>query len=404
MSRNGVPGGTGSVVGPQDQQEAGADSLPSKPRRRRGWVLWTSLGLLVVLVSVLGALGRSASDDGPLSPGSPAPDGAMAAAQVLREQGVTVHVPGSYGQALQALSPGATLLLDDPNGWVDADRLQLLAAEAGRVVLLRPDFTQLEALAPQISPAGVVPSEDGSAASLAADCGAADPAAADTIDAGGRLYRGPVTCFPVPGGPDDAGSYAATSNGSVVVLGNSRLLANSVIAERGNAALVLRTLGAHEELVWFAPTAADYVPEDTTAAGPPLPGWVIPTAAWLVIVAVIAAFRQGRRLGPLAVEPMPVLVRSSETAEGRARLYQDGRASHRAGQVLRSGTKVRLARFLRLPAVTGPNDLVFAVAAAASRPVEEIAALLNGPLPAGDAELVRWAQTLQKLEEEVTGE
>ena len=380
----------------------------TKAARRRGRLLWTALGLLVVLVAVIGSLGRSGSSGEPLGPGNPAPEGAMAVAEVLGSRGVDVRVPAGYDQALDALGPDTTLLLHDPNGWLDAERLQALAGRSSRVVLLRPDFAQLSAAAPQISAAGLVPESlatgDGDGPrELHAGCPAADASAARTIDAGGQLYRGPVTCFPLPDGPADAGSYAATADGTAVVLGNPDLLANSTVASRGNAALVLRTLGSEPTLVWFSPTPADVLPADDAAQAPPLPDWVGPVAAWLVIVAAFAAFAAGRRLGPLAVEPLPVLVRSSETAEGRARLYQDGRAADRAAQVLRSGTKVRLARFLRLHSTTGPQQLAAAVAAAADRPVHEVQQLLYGPLPADDADLVRWAQSIQQLEEEVLG-
>ena len=65
-------------------------------------------------------------------------------------------------------------------------------------------------------------------------------------------------------------------------------------------------------------------------------------------VAVLAMLWRGRRLGPLAAEPLPVVVRSAETAEGRARLYQDGRSLDRAAATLRAAALTRLSARLRL--------------------------------------------------------
>ena len=55
---------------------------------------------------------------------------------------------------------------------------------------------------------------------------------------------------------------------------------------------------------------------------------------------------RGRRFGPLAVEPLPVVVRASEATRGRARLYRRARAYGRATAALRAAS----ARAHRLPA------------------------------------------------------
>ncbi len=46
----------------------------------------------------------------------------------------------------------------------------------------------------------------------------------------------------------------------------------------------------------------------------------------LGMTALVAALWRGRRFGPLAVEPLPVVVRASEATRGRARLYRRARA------------------------------------------------------------------------------
>ena len=70
----------------------------------------------------------------------------------------------------------------------------------------------------------------------------------------------------------------------------------------------------------------------------------------LVLVALGAVFWRSRRVGPLVVENLPVVVRASETMEGRARLYERSNSRLHALDALRVGTVARLARTCGLPA------------------------------------------------------
>lgn len=381
--------------------------------------MWIILALVLCAVVLLRVLTGSGSDGARLSPANPAPAGAMAAAQILAEQGVDVRSPGSFEEVLALLKDNgdqSTLLLFDPDGFLSQEQLAELNGLARRQVLVEPTFFQLSELAPAIRSAGVLPATD---APLTADCDAADAQAAERITAGGYAYRAPAACFPPPdnsagAGADDGaetgagssagtGSYAADDDAGVVVLGNSAVLANETLADHGNAALALRTLGSTGTLVWYLPTVSDTpaaaVPEDPRAL---LPGWVDPLLLWLFVVAVLAMLWRGRRLGPLAAEPLPVVVRSAETAEGRARLYQDGRALDRAAATLRAAALTRLSARLRLGPASSTDTVVRAVAAATGRPVHEVDHLLNRASSASDAALVQWSQELQALEEEVT--
>lgn len=379
--------------------------------RLRAWRVWIILALVLCAVVLLRILTGSGSDGAPLSPANPAPAGAMAAAQILDEQGVDVRAPGSFEEVLALLKDDgdqSTLLLFDPDGFLSQEQLAELNGLARRQVLVEPTFFQLSELAPGIRSAGVLSATD---APLNPDCDAADAQAAERITAGGYAYRAPAACFPPPenspgAGADSSaatGSYATDDDAGVVVLGNSAVLANETLADHGNAGLALRTLGSTGTLVWYLPTVADTpaaaVPEDPRAL---LPGWVDPLLLWLLVVAVLAMLWRGRRLGPLAAEPLPVVVRSAETAEGRARLYQDGRALDRAAATLRAAALTRLSARLRLGPASSTDTVVRAVAAATGRPVHEVDHLLNRAAPASDAALVQWSQELQALEEEVT--
>ena len=389
------------TIQPTQITQPGRTGIRARLRRRRVWIL---LGLVLCVVVILGVLSRPAGQQVRLSPASPAPEGAMAAAEILAGRGVNVHQPESFDAAVAALEarPGdSTLLLLDPDGYLDADRLESIGGLAGRLVLVEPSFQQLVALAPGIRSGGLLAA--GEETTLTAQCAVADAAAAGTISAGGLAYRAAETCFPPPAGDDGTGALALDDGGRVLVLGNSAVLTNEGLAAHGNAALALRTLGAHENLVWYQTTPADIaaadLPSDPRAL---LPGWVDPLLLWLLVVAVLAIFWRGRRLGPLAVEPMPVTVRSSETAEGRARLYQDGRAVERAAGNFRAAALTRLAARLRLGPGTTPDQVAAAAARATGRSPGDVHRLLNRPLPSGEAALVEWAQDLHDLEEEVT--
>ena len=75
----------------------------------------------------------------------------------------------------------------------------------------------------------------------------------------------------------------------------------------------------------------DLIPQNVT--------WIV----WqLCLVVLLVALWKGRRPGPLVAEELPVVVRASETVEGRGRLYRSRRARDRAAAALRTATLQRL--------------------------------------------------------------
>jgi hypothetical protein len=232
------------------------------------------------------------------------------------------------------------------------------------------------------------------------ECSLEDPSAAGNISAGnGQLYAGSgQICYRI----GDGGLYAVSDDGRVVVLGSTALLGNDRLDERGNAALVLRSLGDSPELVWYLPGLGD-VPQDKKPAtlSELAPTWVAFFGPWLLVVALFAVLWRGRRLGPLVFEPLPVVVKAAETAEGRARLYQDSRAVERAAANLRAGTLVRLSRVFRLGPDAGIGSLVEAVSRKTGRPPAQVWDILDHR-PDSQSGLVRWAQTLEQLEQEAS--
>lgn len=371
-------------------------------RRHRTWAI---LGVVfiagLVLTAVLQLQPRG--DRTTLSTRNPASDGARAAAEILGRHGVAVEQQDSLEATIRALDAarrageGTTVLLYDSSGYLRREQLQYLGGATDRLVVVTPRLNTLQGLAGGILQAGVV--QDNTEV-LAPGCVIPDPAAAGTVTArNGYLYDGEVVCYaPHDGG---GGLYAGSEDGRTVVLGSTEILSNGALAEQGNAALVLRTLGAEQRLVWYLPGIADVpaakqpVTLDELAAP-----WTHVLGPWLAFVAVLAMFWRGRRLGPLVFEPLPVVVKAVETAEGRARLYHDARAVDRATEVLRAGTLVRLARILRLGPDAGAPAIIDAAGRHLGRTPEEIGRVLNAT-PRAEAELVRWAQQLDRLEKEV---
>jgi len=190
-----------------------------------------------------------------------------------------------------------------------------------------------------------------------------------------------------------------------VLVGANTLFRNDKLAENGNAALAMRLLGKHATIVWYLPDTAD--PAAAAEAGHKTLWQVVP-AGWrwgtlmLFIALVFLALWQSRRLGPVSVEKLPVVVRAAEAVEGRARLYERGQVRGGAADSLRAATVSRLAARLGLARGATAADVAAAVAVRGGRPAVETTALLQaGTTPMDDRQLVALAAALDALEAEV---
>lgn len=200
---------------------------------------------------------------------------------------------------------------------------------------------------------------------------------------------GSTACY--PGEEGHSLVQVVEAGRTVTVLGSQQPLRNDSLASDGNAALLLNLL-AGKDVVWLIPAPAAERPTD------PLdllhPGFMLSLPV-LVAAFALLAFWRGRRLGPLVAERLPVVVRASETTEGRAQLYASRRARDRAAAALRSGLIERLRPILGLGPNTAPSTVVAAVSARCTYSPEQVYALLYGrpdgadPFLRDDAELVR---------------
>jgi hypothetical protein len=119
------------------------------------------------------------------------------------------------------------------------------------------------------------------------------------------------------------------------------------------------------------------------------------------VALVLAALWRMRRFGPLVFEPLPVVVRASETAEGHGRLYRSRRARDRAAAALRAAAAARLTTRTGLPQATSPEVICQELARRTGRGAGEIRAMLFGPVPGDDAALMKLATDLDDLEGQV---
>ncbi|MEQ1737485.1 MAG: DUF4350 domain-containing protein, partial [Rhodoglobus sp.] len=329
------------------QEDPAQETLtPTVRRAARRVAFWVVIVILVLGVSFLVIALRSEGAAGvPLAADNPAPQGAMAVAEVLRQQGVEVIETASLAETERVLdnrAGDATVLLWDIELLLDEGQHDRLLLATDDLVVLDPAFLELEDLAPGIAQAGASDGE------FDADCDLTAVEKAGTVEAAGSAYRIIDDEIDATGCLADGDRYGLVqtsyAGGTVTLLGLSDVLANGEILKAGNAALALNLLGTHETLVWYIPSADDLSDQAPLSIGELTPPWVIPFAAMVGLIALGAVFWRWRRVGPLVVENLPVVVRASETMEGRARLYERSDSRLHALDALRIGTVARLAR------------------------------------------------------------
>lgn len=378
----------------------GAGTLVRAPRRLRrilGWVLVSALVLVVGAAGLLLTAPSPAQRDA-LDPERPGPGGMQALAQILRQQGVSVDVVRSRADAAGRLDAHSTLVMSDPYTLSDAAVTELTDS-AHDLVLVSPSARMLRML--QLGAYG----SPSSPPTAGADCDVPAFAHVGTIAPGQLLLPDPgvTACF--GDATDGAAVLISEEDGARrAAVDGAALFTNEHLAENGNAALGLALLGAQPHVVWYVPSYED---SDRTDIDVPksladlTPGWVTPVIVLGMITALLAAAWRGRRFGPLVAETLPVTVRASETMLGRARLTAKAADAAHAADALRTGTLSRLAARLGLAARADAAAVADAAADRIRVDRAGVRALLTGPLPGSDAELVPYARRLAELESAV---
>lgn len=379
----------------------------SRPVR---WLVtrWRSTVVVIVVAASILALSLatlgSARNRGALDPDNPEADGGRAVARVLARHGVQVTVVRrAAALARTPLDRDTTVLVTSTErlGRTAARALGRRADGAGALVLAGPGPALLRALA---LPVEIDRPQLGDRTEADCDDGLLDGLSVDIPS--GTGYRGRagadvVGCFRGLG--EDPPALVARVDGGVptYAVGGVEVLVNDRVASADNAAVALRLLGQHDRLVWYVPDLQDVAVGDGDSLSAQLPSGLFP-ALWLGVAALLATMLwRGRRLGPLVVEPLPVVVKAVESTQGRGRLYRKVRDREHAAEILRSAVRARLTTRLRLPAGTDPRGLVVQVAQATGRDAADLHdLLLSRPVP-DDTTLTRLADELAALEEEV---
>lgn len=382
---------------------AAAGGTPASPTARQVWRAGRGplvIGLVLVLVAVISVLLGRETRAGYLDPGAPSPNGGRALASILRDQGTTVRVARSVEAARSAAGPETLVLVTRPwiysNGQIDA-----LRRLPGDRVLVAPTAGMVRRLAPGVRQEGTV---SVSPREPACDLGAAR--LAGTAEMGGVVYSAAATSGDVPALCYPSGGRASlvrvgADRRSVTVLGTGDPLTNDRLDEQGNAALALNLLGSGKTVIWLWPATPTLPGERERSPWDLISGEAKLAAVQLVVAVIVVALWRARRLGPVVAEPLPVVVRSAETVEGRGRLYRARRARDSAAEALRAACRERIVPRLGLSRGADEGAVVAAVAARSSRPPAVVHDLLYGSAPRDDATLVRLAGDLDALEREV---
>ncbi|WP_084077127.1 DUF4350 domain-containing protein [Demequina sp. NBRC 110057] len=391
---------------------ARAEERPSVAQQaRRRPVAIVAAILFVGLVAILVWSARP-EDSTALSPDNPGTDGARAAAQILRDQGVEVRYSTTLGSIRVDDPASTTLVVAAPDSLRD-HQIDALLAYPGDLVFLGTDDRVLTAAQTGMATAGVW----GSTTTVPAACEDPDALAAGQIEVGpeavaGSPSAGTTVCFLT--GDGTAGYLDVERDaGRMTMLASAQIVTNDRLDVAGNASLTLHTLGRHQTVEWYVASLADAsvptweggqpveVPDDVTLAPDYLPPGTLQAAFALALAVLVAALWRARRFGPLVREPLPVVVRASEATRGRARLYRRAGAAGRAGAALRAHAATRIGARLGVPRSASPDALVDAVARATGRRRDDVARVLYGPPPAGDAALMSLIAQLDALESEV---
>lgn len=355
----------------------------------------TSGLLIVVLVLVLAALGwfvGTAGNDTDYSPDNSGDNGTMAAAQVLAQHDVRTQVATTSGEldALDLNGP-ATVVVTEPDnlGRQSAEHLKRFAGD-GRIVLLQPVQAQQEYFN-----LGLAVST-GTQADLA---GACSDALFDELRliADSAMRYAHSGCF-----TKDGDAVLAAADDQIFALGAAQVLTNGDIQRGDNAAIAFRLLGQHENLVWYRPNPQEARPSEGLGSDQ-VPDAFVPGLVLLLLIGGSVVFWRGRRLGPLATEPLPVTVKAHEAVLSRGRLYRKHSTQEHAANALTQGTLHRLRRTLAMPGNSSASDVALRITEQSQRNLGDTQRLLGVERPAltHDKELIQFAHELAGLEEEV---
>jgi hypothetical protein len=358
---------------------------------------WVVLAITVIVgIAVLSTYLTAPHPGGRMEPTSTSPDGARALVTLLRDHGVDVVAADDIAAVERAARPDSLILVAQTFHLIDDDLLRRLAAAPGDRLFVEPVARIREKLAPEIRLDGAT-----TFGGARPDCDLREATRAGTVQFGlSDAYKAAgdvavIRCY------DGALVRYSDEGRTVTVLGTADFMTNSGLLEEGNAALAMNLAGSHPRLIWYAPQRSEGESEGGATISDLIPDHVTWIVLQLCLVVALLAVWKGRRIGPLVAEQLPVVVRASETVEGRGRLYRSRRASDRAAEALRTATLQRMLTRLGLGHNSAPPAVVQAVAERCALNPQAVAHTLFGPPPASEADLVTLAHDLDNIERQV---
>lgn len=353
--------------------------------------------LLAVAVLLIGVVTRNGRNEGePLDPRSTGPQGARALVLLLERFDADVRIAGGVPPA-----GAVAVLLQDQLNEDETDALEAWVRDGGTLVVADP----LSSFAPAIggSNAGLFDPASDNGDVLRPRCALAAVSRVGRIRVHGaapfRPRAGQIACFPVRGGSFLVAR--AEGEGTVVALGGAGPFVNEQLDEEDNAVLAVSLMAP------TAGTVVDVVQPSVFGGGRKslrdLVSRRVKDGLWQLLIAfAVFALWRARRLGRPVLEPQPVQIAGSELVVAIGNLLQQGRRREPAAAMLRSSLRRTLSEGLGVPADAPPAVLAAAAAARAGVDPATVEAALDEQSPLDDAALVRLAQSVESLRNEVT--
>ncbi|HVM18376.1 MAG TPA: hypothetical protein VM307_00280, partial [Egibacteraceae bacterium] len=193
-------------------------------------------------------------------------------------------------------------------------------------------------------------------------------------------------------------------DGVIVTLGSPTVWTNGFIGDADNALLAAALLAPRPGTTvgMVAPNFRAESPDGAETLADLIPLPLRLAALQLLIAFALFALWRARRLGRPVAEPQLVLLPGSELVVAVGDLLQRTARRERAVALLRTDFRRSLAHRLGVDDDSDPRRLAEAAGERAGADPDELLALLTGPTPPNDEELVRFCQRLEDTRTRLT--
>ena len=370
-------------------------TLTQRWKAIRPLVMVFFFSLSVMIATAL--IPRNEADYSSLSPSNPGNSGSQALADAMRHHGVKVIHIHSIQELVARSTPETPAVITDPEDLTTTTAQKLDDQLQRAVYLLQRPSTDFEPLHITTNYEKKSYNPD----TLTAQCELKSARAAKQIEnPNGQLINttesGWTKCFPSNG----AYAYLEKSEGNYfrAVFADSEIATNGNIDQEGNASMLINAMAQKPVILWYNANYSDSLDEPDTASL--TPSWFLPMVMMLGAGITVIGISRGQRMGRLVPEDLPSYVPSSETTRGRGRLMATQNEHGHAARLLRVEAATNIARHLGIDPQATRETLEHALEARGLLN-SHVTALLWGPPPTSNAELVTLAEQLTALTQEI---